>query len=305
VTRLHDLIRGLGILVVVAASISQAAGEDESAQAADDPWAGASGREIMEAVYERHRQYPYVYEEQSMVLIDRDGRRQTRTLRRYSRVSGDGTVRLLLLFDSPKDVMGVALLAERGPDGSVTQSVYLPAFSEEFIGNAGDCRSACGDHFLGSDFSVESLTGEALADYVYVRRADNQLGEARYYVIDVQGQDAGRTLRRHYVSARNLFIERTDYLDELGKVRKRQTHHDLARIHGDMWRANILLMDNVAERHQSIIRIERRVFSSDYVPEQVFTADWLRANHPPVEQDQAQEPPPNESVINDPGGRDI
>ncbi len=265
----------LDVAAVVAATVGN---ED----ALDDPWAGASGRKIMEAVYDRHRQYPYVYEEKSMVLIDRHNRKQTRTLRRYSRVSADGTVRFLLLFDSPRDVMGVALLARRNPDGTVAQSVYLPAFSEQFVASAGGCRAACGDQFLGSDFSIESLTGEVLDDYIYVRRTDIKLGDTPYYVIDVQADEAGRTLRRHYVSARNLFIERTDYLDEFGQVHKRLTHHDLARIHGDMWRSNILLMDNIAEHHQSIIRIERRVFSSDYVPEQVFTADWLRANHPPL-----------------------
>ena len=44
----------------------------------------ATGRQIMDAVYGRHQQYPFVYEEQSMVLVDRRGKRETRKLRRYS-----------------------------------------------------------------------------------------------------------------------------------------------------------------------------------------------------------------------------
>ena len=64
--------------------------------------AASTGRQVMDAVYERHQQYPYVYEEQSMVLIDRQGQRETRTLRRYSRAEATGDVNFLLLLDLKK-----------------------------------------------------------------------------------------------------------------------------------------------------------------------------------------------------------
>ena len=248
--------------------------------------AKSTGRQVMDAVYERHQQYPYVYEEQSMVLIDRQGQRETRTLRRYSRAEATGDVNFLLLFDSPEEVEGVAMLAKRGADGTVSQSVYLPAFGGSFVKSGGDCDVACGDNFLGTDFSIESLTGEVLDDYEHARQTDLYVGDVEYYVVDVHLPGEGLPLRRHYVLKDSLYVSRTDHLDDLGRVRKRQTHHDLSPVHGDMWRANMMLMENRQDDHRTVIKIDRRVFSADYVPAHVFTRDWLLNNQPPLLRDE-------------------
>jgi hypothetical protein len=92
-----------------------------------------TGAEIMEEVDKRHQQFPYIYEEQSMILVDRYGEQDTRKARRYSRVEEDGTVRFLLLFDYPQEVKGVALLANREPDGKTNKYIYLPAYGESNI----------------------------------------------------------------------------------------------------------------------------------------------------------------------------
>lgn len=244
----------------------------------------ASGLSLMEAVYERHRQYPYVYEEHSMVLIDRVGNRETRKANVYFRVEEDFKQRLLLLFESPDDVRGVAVLAERLADGETRQAIYLPALGENMIENAGDADEAS---FLGTDFTVENITGEQLEDYSYRRQRDVLINGKMYCVVDVyelENSKADIPLRRHFISQDNLYITRTDYYDDLGRVRKRQSHHDLTQVLGDMWRANMMLMENLATEHQTLIKIDRRVFSQDYVPDEYFTAEYLfangRAHHP-------------------------
>ncbi len=88
-----------------------------------------TGREIMEEVHSRHQQYPYVYEEQLMVMRDRNGKRDTRKVHRYSRVEKDGTAKFMLVFDYPREINGVAVLAMRDPSGSMSKSIYLPAFA--------------------------------------------------------------------------------------------------------------------------------------------------------------------------------
>ena len=45
-----------------------------------------------------------------------------------------------------------------------------------------------------------------------------------------------------------------------------------------MWRANMLLMQDYRENHQTLIKINKRVFSADYVPREVFTVEWLFNN---------------------------
>ncbi len=259
-----------------------------SPAAADVSLTEASGRSLMEAVYERHRQYPYVYEEHSMVLIDRVGNRETRKANVYFRVEEDLRQRLLLLFESPEDVRGVAVLAERLADGETRQAIYLPALGENMIQNSGEAGEAS---FLGTDFTVENITGEQLEDYNYRRQRDVLINGKMYCVVDVYPLEDSRSdipLRRHFVSQDNLYITRTDYYDDLGRVRKRQSHHDLTQVLGDMWRANMMLMENLATDHQTLIKIDRRVFSQDYVPADYFTAEYLfangRAHHPLVDE---------------------
>jgi hypothetical protein len=262
---------------------------NETSQVTNGYLETATGREVMEAVYERHQQYPFVYEEQSMILVDRRGNRETRKLRRYSRVDETGRVNLLLLFDSPADVKGVAMLGIREPSGDSNRSVYLPAFGRTMIASGVAENRMTDESFLGTDFSIENLTGEVLDDYSYIRRQDLVIDEIDYYVIDVYGNtdnsspgDSEPPLRRHYVMQDTLFITRTDHLDDMGRIRKQQTHHDLHPVHGDMWRADMMLMNNQVEDHRTIIKIDRRVFSPDYIPEKVFTEDWLYANQPPL-----------------------
>jgi hypothetical protein len=251
---------------------------------APDPYSDFSGRALMELVAERHQQYPYVYEEQSMILIDQQGNKNTRKLRRYSRVDKTGRANFLLLFDSPLDVKGVALLAHREKDGESQQSFYLPAFGENFIRNDSGSDAQSSENFLGTDFSIENLVGETLESVQHIRQDDVYIDETPYYVVNVyhhSDDETGQPLRRHYILKETLFTARTDHFDELGRLKKRQTHHDLTNVHGAMWRANMMMMDNQQQDHRTIIKINRRVFSADYVPPEVFTESWIVANQGP------------------------
>jgi len=245
---------------------------------ADEIW---TGRRIMDEVLKRHEMFPYVFEEQTMILTDGAGNRNVRKLRRFSRVEKDGTVKYLLVFDHPAEVRGVALLAIRQPTGPIENKVYLPAFGRALKSNAGDDR---GSHFLGTDFAIKDLTAEVLSDFRYVRVADLKMNKTSYFVVEAFPRDketeraTGYGLRRHFIRQDNFFIVRTDFFDRRGRLSKRQTHHDLKKVGGDMWRANMILMEDYKEEHNTLIKISRRVFSQDYVPPEMFTDDWLLEN---------------------------
>jgi len=243
----------------------------------------SSGVEIMQEVQKRHQQFPYIYEEQFMVMEDKYGARDTRKVRRYSRVEADGAVKFLLLFDFPNEIKGVALLANRDADGHTTKYIYLPAFGEQLIESTGEGSN---DNFLGTDFSVENLTGEILSEHYYVRRDDREMDGIKYFILDVYRQNdqltKKRVLRRHFVRQDNFFITLTHHFDKQGRVSKIQSHHDIKAVDGDMWRANMILMEDKKQQHQSLIKISRRVFSHDYVPTEIFTAKWLYENYPYV-----------------------
>jgi len=254
------------------------------------PVDGPDGREIMEEVYRRHKQYPYVYEQQSMVMRDRNGQRTTRKAQRYSRVEQDGTAHFLLVFDYPREINGVAVLASRSPSGEMTKSIYLPALGERLIESSG---ANAGSNFLGTDFSVENIVGEQLSDYHYVRRKDRTIDNTLFFVVDVyrpgDSPEAIPPLRRHFVRKDNFFISQTEHYDKHGRLHKKQTHHDLRAVDGDMWRSSMILMEDVKEQHQSLLKVTRRMFSHDYVPAEMFSAEWLFENHPYIEPPSTEE----------------
>lgn len=267
-----------------------------AAAPAESPMANASGRDLMDAVYGRHQRYPHVYEEQSMVLVDRHGRRETRRLTLYSRLEADGSVRVLLRFTDPSELLGMALLATLYPDGKSKRQVFLPALGRQLISNnslKGEDFAITDPHFLGTDFSIENLAGENLDHYRYERRRDVLMDQAEYYVVDAFDPGVDRAtaapLRRHFIIKEGLFITRTDHFAANGAVESRHTHHDLVVVNGETWRANMMLMNNLREVHQTIIKVDQRVFSPDYVPDEVFTADWIFANAPAVDEE-ATEP---------------
>jgi hypothetical protein len=249
-----------------------------------------NGREIMDEVYARHQQYPYVYEEQSMVMSDRDGKRDTRKAHRYSRVEEDGTARFMLVFDFPHEIRGVAVLATRDPSGKMTKSIYLPAFAQQLIESHG---ASSDGNFLGTDFSVENIIGEKLTDYQYVRKQNRNINNMQFFIIDVYelNDDAksDKPTRRHFVRQDNFFISQTEYYDSHGRVHKRQSHHDIRAVDGEMWRSGMILIEDLKEQHQSLLKVTRRLFSHDYVPVEIFTADWLFENHPYIAPEEAEE----------------
>ncbi|MFT5427095.1 MAG: hypothetical protein ACI9ZT_002052 [Gammaproteobacteria bacterium] len=268
------------VMILIASSL-------QAQEHLDEKFDQALGLDIMNEVYKRHQQFAYIYEEQSMVMMDKNGNRDTRKVKRYSRVEADGSVKFLLLFDSPDEISGVALLANRDALGKTDKYIYLPAFGEQLIENVSSRKDG---KFLGTDFSIENLAGEVLDDYIYKRRADKKISGIEYFVIDVhrrQGEmtkvsslDKAQANRRHLISKNNFYITQTEYFDNQGKVVKKQSQHDVNPVDGKMWRSNMILMEDSKEGHQSLIKINRRVFSRDYVSEEIFTADWLFKHYP-------------------------
>jgi hypothetical protein len=238
-----------------------------------------TARTILEEAFRRHEMFPYVFEEQTLILIDRYGRRDMREVRRFSRISADGTVRFLLTFDNPPEIRGVAMLVVDNPTGEKSARVYLPANGERILRLRGE-----GGDFLGTDFSVADLIPERLSDHRYERREDQKVGEIDCFVIDAFPDGAtansitGCAFRRHFVRQDIFFIIRTDYHDRQGRLFKSQSRHDLKHLGKEMWSPNMILMKNLLNPHQTLIKIHRRVFSQAYVPLEIFTASWLLEN---------------------------
>lgn len=236
-----------------------------------------SGLAIMQAINRRHRQYPYSYEKLTMILTDRTGHQETRQLSLYTRFDPEFGARYLLRFELPLDVSGTAILSEKQSNGESKQYIYLPALGEILIETeGGSTRSS----LLGSDFSLEDFAGSSLEGHEFRRRRDTQFGKQSLYVVDVYERDtpsrtAESLICRHFISKDNLFIVRTDYLDRDGNLRKRQSYYDPVAVLGDALRPNMILMQDAVQEHQTLVKVDQRILSRDYVPDSLFTPEWL------------------------------
>ena len=247
-----------------------------------------TGSQIMAEVFQRHKLFPYVYEEQTLVLTDRAGHRDVRKVRRFSRLEKDGTAsgtasgtaKFLLVFDSPAEVQGTALRIIRHGTGQVENQIYLPALGEEL--SSGQAKDQ-GRDFLGTDFALEDLM-ETLETFRYVRMPDQLIAKTPYFVVDAfpvdDNQDGytGYSMRRFFIRQDIYFVVRTDYYDRGFRFHKQLTLHDLQQVGKKMWRANMLFMDNHRQAHTTLIKIDRRVFSQDYVLPEIFNPACLGEN---------------------------
>lgn len=240
-----------------------------------------SGAEIMQGARERHDHFPYTFERQSMILVDANGSRNVRRMRRFTRIEDDGQLNHLLVFDYPREIAGVALRLRRFPDGKVENDLYLPAYGAQLKESAAHSRGAT---FLGSDFTVRDLTPEVIEDYHYRREDDLVIDDIEHFVVEAtpKGQAialaTGYGMRRLFIRKENLFPIRIDYYDRHERLFKRETRHDIRQVDGKMWRSNMILMENFRKQHRSLIKIDHRIFSIDYVPETHFEDAWVLEN---------------------------
>jgi hypothetical protein len=73
-----------------------------------------------------------------------------------------------------------------------------------------------------------------------------------------------------YLRKDNLFVSRIDYHDREGRPARRQSFRDPIPDESGIWRAGMVLMEDLRDGRRTLLKIERRVHSADYVPAAVF-----------------------------------
>jgi len=245
--------------------------------------AGLDARTIIGETQKRHELYPFVYEEWTLVLMDDRRRRDVRRMRRYSRLEENGMFRSLLRFDFPASIAGTTLLFTRKPNSGQSTRIFLPALGARMVGYAGTMRSG---QILGSEFSIEDLMPEDTQAFDYQRLNDVVDHGHAYFVIEATARNSHETAyarRRLFVRQDNFFITRIDYFSPAGRLLKRQSRHDIHAVGGMMWRADIITVLNLLNGYRSILKIDKRVFSRDYVSPSIFSEKRLLALARPAE----------------------
>ena len=247
------------------------------------------GMEIIREVQRNLFKEKNIYEEISVILTDELGNRDTRQLRKYTLLTDEAGIKFLLIFDSPEEFRGVALLASKQQDRIPDISVYLPAYGQVLK------HVTAWDHgetLFGTDFTIRELSGVLMGDYQFVRREDRKIENISYYVVDVFAENYVPTITkpmmRHFIRQDSLYITRTDYLDKNGRLAKQLTMYDLKMSSDRTWNAAMLLMEDMQKDHSTLIKVNKRIISKDYVRENMFTENWLYENQLPLDMEPSE-----------------
>lgn len=223
---------------------------------AANAWA-QTGRELIEDSIRRHAPPDHVYQEQTLILSDRLGQNTVRTARYYERHDASGR-KSLLVIQTPAELRGTAIYIARDAQGGRRHGPdpASPVF--------------------GSDFTIADFEGEQPGDHIYVLEESQDFDRVSHYVVRASPRNEAVSLatgygtRRIYVRKDNLFVSRIDFLDRQGSLVKRRTFRDPRPDESGAWGAGMILTEDLLETRRTLVKIDRRVHSPDYVPEAVF-----------------------------------
>lgn len=202
------------------------------------------GRALVAESLRRHAPPPYLYQELALVIHDAQGRYDVRTFRHYAQRAEGKKDAHWLVVDTPPDLSGM--------------TIHLDAQR--------------GSPILGSGFRVGDFAPEVLEAHDYRRRDNEMLGRQLHYVVDTVPHQPGQAPRRLYLRQDNLFVSRIDYRDLDGQPARRQSFHHPRPDENGIWRSGMILMEDLRDGRRSLLKVERRVHSPDYLPATIVNA---------------------------------
>jgi hypothetical protein len=178
-----------------------------------------------------------------MVLRNAAGDESSRSLRITTLEVADESLgdRSLVVFDSPRDIQGTALLSHARILEPDDQWLYLPALKRvKRISSANKSGP-----FVGSEFAFEDFTALELNKYDYRWTGEEACGEWLCDVIERQPRypNSGYTRQLSWVDREHAQIRKIDFFDRRGDLLKTLTLNDY-RAYGSVWRAHHMVMVN-------------------------------------------------------------
>ncbi|MCG6966739.1 MAG: outer membrane lipoprotein-sorting protein [Chromatiaceae bacterium] len=229
--RATSLLIALSLLGAMPAAAVDGAGE-----------AAARGLEIATEADRRDTGFHDFRAELTMLLRNRHGEESQRQMRTQAlEVDGDGD-KTMIIFDSPLDVQGTALLTFSHKTGSDDQWLYLPAVKRVKRISSSNKSGP----FMGSEFAYEDLASQEIEKYTYRYVQDDTLDGQAMFLIERDPVDENSGYRRQLVwidqaEYRPIKIEFYDRKDSLLKT---LTFTGYQRYLERFWRAREMFMQN-------------------------------------------------------------
>jgi len=201
--------------------------------------------------------------ELQMILRNAAGQESTRTLRIDTLEKADENVgdKTLVLFGTPRDIEGTALLSHARILDPDDQWLYLPALKRvKRIASSNKSGP-----FVGSEFAFEDFTAIELNKYDYRYLGSEACGALQCDVVErlPRYENSGYSRQVSWVDQDVFQIRMVEFYDRRGDPLKVLQLGDYRRYDNGVWRAHRLSMTNLQTNKQTDLLYQDYAFGLD------------------------------------------
>ena len=180
----------------------------------------------------------------TMILRNAAGKESSRTLEIQTLEAPNDDVgdKSLVIFDSPRDINGTALLSYAKIIDPDDQWLYLPALKR--VKRISSTNKS--GPFVGSEFAFEDFTSTELKKYSYKWLREETCGEFTCDVIERYPlyENSGYTRQIAWIDQSVYQVRKLDFYDRKDSLLKTLDFHDYREYDGGYWRSHKLSMKN-------------------------------------------------------------
>jgi hypothetical protein len=234
----------------------------------------AQGQAIVEELARRNHGYGDFIGDVEMDLEDATGGKSHRAfsvkILEHANGSTDGD-RSLIVFSSPADIKGTAVLSHPHSSAEDEQWLFLPASRRTKRVSANNRSGA----FVGSEFTFEDLTAGDPRKFSWAVRGKDACGSVECVTLEAVPKDPASAYSKRVLRVDgDLRVQSVAFFDKKGAKLKTLTYSDYQKLDGNFWRASAWTMKNTQSGKGTTLRFTRMklknaLSGSDFTPEKL------------------------------------
>lgn len=235
--------------------------------------AEARGAQIAAEIDARGAGYGDMSSAVTMQLKNAHGQEASRALRLRTLERKDAGDYSLVIFDSPSDVKGTALLSHPKAGGD-DQWLYLPSLERT---RRISSKNTSGP-FMGSEFAYEDITGAEVGKFDWTLLAEEACGKLTCFKLEStpKYERSGYSKRVVWVDSAEYRVHKIDFYDRKDALLKTLTYGDYRKYDGGHWRAHVWAMKNHQSGKSTVLSFSDYTFGNGYT-EQDFSKAALES----------------------------
>jgi hypothetical protein len=183
--------------------------------------------------------------EMTMVLRNAAGQESSRSMNFTTLEIPDESVgdKSLVLFSTPRDIEGTALLSHAKILDPDDQWLYLPALKRVKRISSSNKSGP----FVGSEFAFEDFTASELNKFSYNYLGEETCGALQCDVVEryPRYENSGYTKQISWVDTTDYQIRKIEFYDRRGSLLKELIFEDYRKYQDKYWRSHRLIMKNL------------------------------------------------------------